>query len=64
MFDLFRENMMYFASLKENLNKDGTVNWNFIDADMYDKWTLLLDAKTYVEWFDLVADEMELADAV
>lgn len=64
MFDLFRENMMYFASLKENLNKDGTVNWNFIDADMYDKWTLLLDAKTYNEWFDLVADEMELADAV
>ena len=59
MFDEFRENLIYTATLKENRNTDGSVNWNFVDGDMYNKWTLLLDAKTYIEWFDRAADEIE-----
>jgi hypothetical protein len=59
MFNQFRENMLYTTILKENLQVDGSVNWNFVDADMYDKWSVLLDAATYTEWFDRVADEVE-----
>ena len=59
MFDQFRKNMMYAVALRENLRLDGSVNWDFVDADMYDKWSVLLDSATYVEWFDRVADEVE-----
>ena len=59
MFDTFRENMLYTTTLKENIRSDGNVNWDFVDADMYDKWSVLLDSATYVEWFDRVADEVE-----
>ena len=59
MFDKFRENMLYTTTLQENLLSDGNVNWNFVDADMYVKWSVLLDGATYVEWFDRVADEVE-----
>ena len=59
MFDQFRENMMYAVALRENWNEDTSINWNFVDADMYDKWSVLLDGATYTEWFDRVADEVE-----
>ena len=59
MFDQFRENMMYAVALRENWNEDTSINWNFVDADMYDKWSVLLDGETYIEWFDRVADEVE-----
>lgn len=59
MFTKFRENMMYAVALRENWNKDTSVNWNFVDSDMYSKWSVLLDAATYTEWFDRVADEVE-----
>jgi len=59
MFDKFRENMLYTTTLKENCNADGSVNWDFVDADMYAKWSVLLDGETYTVWFDRVADEIE-----
>jgi len=59
MFDKFRENMMYFVSLTENLKADNSINWNFVDSDMYMKWSVLLDGETYTEWFNKVADEIE-----
>lgn len=59
MFDKFRENMLYTTALKENLKPDGSVNWDFVDADMYAKWSVLLDGETYTVWFDRVADEIE-----
>lgn len=59
MFDKFCENMLYTTTLKENLKLDGSVNWDFVDADMYAKWSVLLDGATYTEWFDRVADEIE-----
>ena len=59
MFDQFRENMLYTTTLQENLRSDSSVNWDFVDTDMYDKWSVLLDSATYMEWFDRVADEIE-----
>jgi hypothetical protein len=59
MFYNFRENMLYAAALGENQNSDGTVNWNFVDSDMYTKWSVLLNGETYDAWFDRVADEVE-----
>lgn len=59
MFRHFRENMMYVISREQNQNGDGSINWNFVDADMYVKWSVLLDAATYDEWFNRVADEVE-----
>jgi hypothetical protein len=59
MFDQFRENMMYAVALRENWNEDTSINWNFVDSDMYAKWSVLLDGATYIEWFDRVADEVE-----
>lgn len=59
MFDKFRENMMYVVSLDENKYSDDTINWNYVDADMYMKWSVMLDGATYTEWFDKVADEVE-----
>ena len=56
MFDKFLENMKHFVSLNENLETDGSINWNFIDSDMYTKWSVLLDGETYTEWFDKAAD--------
>ena len=38
---------------------DGKINWNFVDADMFKKWSVLLDGETYTAWFDKVADEVE-----
>lgn len=59
MFDKFLENMKHFVSLNENLETDSSINWNFIDSDMYMKWSVLLDGETYTEWFDKAADIIE-----
>jgi hypothetical protein len=64
MFNKFRENMMYVVALDENKYPDDTINWNFVDADMFEKWQVMVDGETYTEWFDKVADEIEgVADA-
>jgi hypothetical protein len=59
MFDKFRENMMYAVALTENWKVDNSINWDFVDADMFEKWQVLLDGETYTEWFNKVADEIE-----
>ena len=59
MFYKFRENMMYAVALTENWKADNSINWNFIDADIYMKWSVLVDGETYTKWFDKVADEVE-----
>lgn len=59
MFYKFRENMMYACALTENWKADNSINWNFIDADMFDKWSVLVDGETYWKWFNDVADEIE-----
>lgn len=63
MFDKFRENMMFVVTLTENWKADNSINWNFVDSDMYMKWSVLLDGETYTEWFNKVADEIEGVEA-
>ena len=44
----------------ENFNADGTVNWNFIDADVYmDANTYGMTQDEYMEQFDKLANEWE-----
>ena len=62
MFDKFYNDLIWYATMRENKNKDGTVNWNNVDADMYMKWSVLLDGETYTEWFDKAADIVEGVD--
>ena len=51
--------MMWSATEPENKNEDGSVNWNFVDSDMFMKWGVLLDGELYTEYFDKAADIME-----
>jgi hypothetical protein len=59
MFDKFLEDMKYYVGMTENLKADNTINWNFIDTDMYGGWSVVLDGETYTEWFDKAADIIE-----
>ena len=59
MFDKFFTDMKIFIGLKENTNEDGSINWSFIDSDLFMKWSVLLDGETYTEWFDKAADIIE-----
>ena len=46
---------------KKNLNKDGSINWNFVDADLWLD-NVITDENQIVayEWFDGIATEMEV----
>jgi len=55
----FYDNMVGLTKVKDNLLANGDVNWNFIDSDMYMKWSVLLDGATYMKWFDKAADTIE-----
>lgn len=59
MFENFSRDLMLFAQLDENQNKDGSVNWNFVDSDMYTKWSVMLDGELYTEYFEKAADKFE-----
>lgn len=59
MFLKFADNMKHFIGLKENQNSDGSINWDFIDADMFEKWQVVVDGETYSEWFEKVANWYE-----
>lgn len=63
MFYKFREQMMYAIALTENLKADNSINWNFVDADMFERWQVLIDGETYTAWFNKVADEVEGVEA-
>tara|TARA_B100001057_G_scaffold477457_1_gene546669 strand:- start:652 stop:864 length:213 start_codon:yes stop_codon:yes gene_type:complete len=44
----------------ENHNTDGSINWNFIDADVYmDANTYGMSQSEYIAKFDTMADEWE-----
>jgi hypothetical protein len=59
LFNQFYTDMMWAATEPENKNEDGSVNWNFVDSDMFMKWGVLLDGELYTEYFDKAADIME-----
>jgi hypothetical protein len=62
MFDKFYNDLIWFATDQDNKNKDGTINWNFVDSEMYMKWSIYLDGETYNEFFDKAADIVEGVD--
>ena len=44
----------------ENLQKDGSVNWNCVDSDCYmDVGHYFKDQKTYLASFNEIADQIE-----
>jgi hypothetical protein len=55
-FENFRTAML--VSIESNEKVDTTVNWNFVDADLWKEWAGLLGEMTYMNWFDKVADEV------
>ena len=61
MFDNFYNDLVSCASNAENTNSDGTVNWNFVDSDMFEKYQVILDGETYSTYFDKAADIVESA---
>lgn len=34
-YDDFKSNLLACAEKPENQNKDGSINWNFVESDMY-----------------------------
>jgi len=46
---------------KKNLNEDGSINWNFVDADLWlDNVITTENQVVAYEWFDGIATEMEV----
>ena len=46
----------------ENLNEDGSINWNFVDSDLWMDGVITSENQTEAyEVFNAVADELELA---
>ena len=54
------------VSLVENLQLDGSVNWNYIDADVYMDMSAknILDKEWYMVWFNKLADDYEAANGI
>jgi len=44
---------------QENLNADGSINWNFVDADMYMELSVFYSGEYICECFDALADRLE-----
>ena len=43
----------------ENLNEDGSINWNFVDADCYMAvGNFFKDQDTYMDSFNAIADQI------
>ena len=46
----------------ENRNEDGSINWNFVDADLWMDGVITTSNQTVAyEWFDGIATEFEVA---
>ena len=49
-------------ALVENRNEDGSINWSFVDADLWMDGVITNDNQTVAyEWFDGIATEFEVA---
>jgi len=43
----------------ENIQADGSINWNFVDSDMYMELNMYYDGEYITACFDACADEYE-----
>jgi len=49
-------------ALEENRNEDGSINWSFVDADLWMDGVITNDNQSVAyEWFDGIATEFEVA---
>ena len=56
-----RKALAVACTAKNNLNEDGSINWNFVDADLWLDNVITTENQVvaYV-WFDGIATEMEV----
>lgn len=48
-------------ALEENLNDDGSINWDFVDADCFMRLNPIGETTPlYLEAFDVIADKIEM----
>ena len=52
------------VSTDENINDDGSINWNFVDADLYGSEHRPNDDSEYMSLFDSLAIQYDLANGV
>lgn len=52
------------VSTQENINEDGSINWNFVDADLYGSDHRPNDDAEYMTLFDSLAIQYDLANGV
>jgi hypothetical protein len=66
MINAILESTMRSAiELDENKNEDGSINWNFVDADAYmDVHNLYRSNNDFYEAFNDIADKIESENAV
>ena len=62
-YSLERKVMMAFnraVTLSENINEDGSINWNFVEADLYmDDELRAMDETDLEDWFHFLIDDYE-----
>ena len=57
---LLESNMREAITLPENLQKDGSINWNFVDADAYmDCKNLFRSDADFYEAFNDIGDKIQ-----
>ena len=55
-----RKALVIACNDKKNLNEDGSINWNFVDADLWLNNVITTENQVVAyEWFDGIATEME-----
>lgn len=64
MTDVIKNAVIAAIANPENRNEDGSVNWNFVDADLWMDGVITNENQTEAyEVFNTVADEVEFANA-
>ena len=61
IYSVLESTMRSAIDLDENKNKDGSVNWNFVDADAYmDCKNLFRSDADFYEAFDDIGDKIQM----
>lgn len=57
-YRMIRDRVEKYANVAENINADGTVNWNFVDADICLELNMTKDCLNnyYIPLFDKAVD--------
>ncbi len=56
---IFAAEMEDAVKKPENRNDDGSINWDFVDADVYPTMSIWFPGEEYVTTFDELADKIE-----